>query len=538
LLKQQIVAIAILIFLSAPAFSAEVIAAEKASDQIAGAKFDPDPDRSAIMQEVASPLCASPLGSDVQDLGADNAFRGSFNAFDPSGPLLVNPISPFVPPFRYELYEPVPLVPMGYSCKGALLDNCETDARFRYTTCVSDAEVRNWVGIEPWFCQNQLALDLDFCRRGYGCPADYDCVPDAQRASIDYCCPYGKQSCGGACLQSCNLSQYRNPATCACECLSHCRPPLVNDPETCACKCPTVCPTGYLQNPRSCACTCPDGLKDCNGRCVDLQTDRESCGSCGTKCSRREDCCSGSCRSLDENANCGKCSNDCSAQGGKTCCAKSCADLKTDRNNCGSCGHVCPAGQNCCNGTCAALNTVNNCGACGRACAAGQGCCNGQCTSLATTANCGGCGNVCIPAQLCPDVTGTNCQMVPLTCAHGGCVCPAQWGDCSNPGQPTFCCEPGHSCNKMMAGGVPRSFCCPPGRLAGFAGEGRTAGDVKCCETNRLIQLNGVKICCQSGVAATGGDTGTPVCCSETRILFDGQPQLIFNNGAPVCRFL
>jgi len=41
-------------------------------------------------------------------------------------------------------------------------------------------------------------------------------------------------------------------------------------------------------------------------------------------------------------------------QSGETCCSSGCADLSSDPNNCGSCGHVCPFGF-CVGGTCQRL---------------------------------------------------------------------------------------------------------------------------------------------------------------------------------------
>ncbi len=57
-----------------------------------------------------------------------------------------------------------------------------------------------------------------------------------------------------------------------------------------------------------------------------------------------------------------------------------CADLSSDINNCGACGHVCASPEDlCCNGVC--TNVVfdqNNCGACGNVCPEGY-ICQGRC---------------------------------------------------------------------------------------------------------------------------------------------------------------
>ena len=58
------------------------------------------------------------------------------------------------------------------------------------------------------------------------------------------------------------------------------------------------------------ACMCPFGFTDCRGTCKDLLEDKQNCGSCDHICSSAKSCCSGVC--------------------------------KSDAQNCGSCGHVCP----------------------------------------------------------------------------------------------------------------------------------------------------------------------------------------------------
>lgn len=86
------------------------------------------------------------------------------------------------------------------------------------------------------------------------------------------------------------------------------------------------------------------GCDKCGGAtCVDLQTDKANCKSCGNACS--DACCAGACAdTATDDANCGACGSPCT--GGNSCCNSSCVDTKTDLANCGSCGVPC-------NGTCA-----------------------------------------------------------------------------------------------------------------------------------------------------------------------------------------
>lgn len=71
---------------------------------------------------------------------------------------------------------------------------------------------------------------------------------------------------------------------------------------------------------------CSGNLTNCNGTCVNINTDFDNCGSCGKGCT---------------GSNAG-------------CCNSSCVDRNTDNNNCGSCGNACSSGSTCMNGSCQA----------------------------------------------------------------------------------------------------------------------------------------------------------------------------------------
>ena len=79
---------------------------------------------------------------------------------------------------------------------------------------------------------------------------------------------------------------------------------------------------------------CPSGTTDCDGQCIDLETDRLNCGACGVVCAAGE-ICDGS----------GVCELSC--QEGLEDCGGTCTNLATDRLNCGACGVECAAGEVC-----------------------------------------------------------------------------------------------------------------------------------------------------------------------------------------------
>jgi hypothetical protein len=154
---------------------------------------------------------------------------------------------------------------------------------------------------------------------------------------------------------------------------------------------PTETPTPTPEPPTPTPIVCPAGETECSGICVDLQTDVNNCGTCGTICPEGQPgfvrgCAAGNCFFMRERA----CAE------GLSSCNGVCVDRQTDPANCGLCGNACGAGEICFGGQCArehrcgALTNCNdvcvdllidpaNCGACGHVCAAGEICFGGQC---------------------------------------------------------------------------------------------------------------------------------------------------------------
>ncbi|MAC25698.1 MAG: hypothetical protein CMH59_04345, partial [Myxococcales bacterium] len=68
---------------------------------------------------------------------------------------------------------------------------------------------------------------------------------------------------------------------------------------------------------------CPTGQVECSGECVDVGSDPDHCGACGTSCGAGEVCSEGSC-----GLSCGGAT--------PTLCGDRCVDTTSDRNHCGA----------------------------------------------------------------------------------------------------------------------------------------------------------------------------------------------------------
>lgn len=160
---------------------------------------------------------------------------------------------------------------------------------------------------------------------------------------------------------------------------------------------------------------CAGGQTSCEGACVDVASDPNNCGTCGTKCGTDEVCSSGACQL--------------SCTGGKSKCGTSCVDTMTDGTNCGQCGMTCSAGQTCSGGVCSDGNPDPGTDAGSDApppeCTTGTDCnddnpctddtCNaGSCQHANNTSACDD-GNACTTADTC---SGGTCQGgAPPNCA-------------------------------------------------------------------------------------------------------------------------
>jgi hypothetical protein len=106
--------------------------------------------------------------------------------------------------------------------------------------------------------------------------------------------------------------------------------------------CERPCDAGYLCDRGACVLQCPPGESDCVARCVDVLHDRVHCGDCATRCADGQDCFDGVCQAT------------CSP--GLVDCTGSCVDVDHDPANCGDCGVLCGDAEGCVDGACRAVS--------------------------------------------------------------------------------------------------------------------------------------------------------------------------------------
>lgn len=152
-----------------------------------------------------------------------------------------------------------------------------------------------------------------------------------------------------------------------------------------------TCPDGNATNSLFChGADCADGESVCAGACANLDSDRDNCGSCGNACGDGLVCSFGQCVEGCDN--------------GLVRCGDVCVDVTSDPENCMTCGTTCSAAQE---------QSCNN-GVCG--CAVSEITCGGVCTDPETDReNCGASGD-CLGAN-----AGEACAQG-ATCIGGECL--------------------------------------------------------------------------------------------------------------------
>jgi hypothetical protein len=309
-----------------------------------------------------------------------------------------------------------------------------------------------------------------------------------------------------------------------------------------ACRNPPNASSAVCQPSGQCGFVCDMGFADCDGNgangCESSLGSAQSCGRCGVRCADPTPMC---------DAGRGQCVPSCPAPG--SLCGLSCVNLHTDVNNCGSCGSVCPARANSVascvadrclysclpthadcnmdlngpapgNGCEVVLGTAQNCRMCGETCSGGTpncvrqtGCVNGcapltncsnNCIDTTTDPlNCGACGMVCPSANARARCTNSVC----------GLMCNAGFADCDMMGANGCEANLQSDSNNCGACGVRcgANSTCQAGRCACTAGFGDCDnGPANGCETplNTISNCNGCGLTCGPYANATATCTG------------------------------
>jgi len=264
--------------------------------------------------------------------------------------------------------------------------------------------------------------------------------------------------------------------------------------------------------PATVTCNADETL--CGGSCAKLKLDDKNCGSCGVACGADEACANGACYP-----------SDCV---GTPCDPSSVCfqDVCTDK----ACvGVVCPTGLTCSQGTCV--------------CAAGRLTCGGGCVDPQTDdAHCGGCGHACAATEACvqgaclpKDCPQEDCDPLSV-CYQGACVdrpcvgvvCSGgqvcQGGVCACPPKSTTC---GGSCVDPKTDSAHCGSCdtgCGAGTRCAAGACLPTACDGGACDPLSVCYQGGCVEAACVGVACTGGQRCTAgVCvCPQGQVLCNG----------------
>jgi hypothetical protein len=233
---------------------------------------------------------------------------------------------------------------------------------------------------------------------------------------------------------------------------------------------------------------------------IDVLKDAKNCGSCGHVCDAGESCNDGKC-------GCPSGQKECPWLFG----TKRCVDTQNDDNNCGDCGTVCdsagPAGScdplpsnshyGCFGGTCDHLKcdprTADCDGDLGTLGCASNGC---EVGALADRENCGGCGIKCKAGEECVTPPGSSGLVCTVPCGTSDLTFCATRGECTDVLTDVKAC--GRCDNECPAGGPNQVRACHKGVCAldcapGFADCNQDQTDG--CETNLLVNPNNCGAC-------------------------------------------
>jgi hypothetical protein len=267
-------------------------------------------------------------------------------------------------------------------------------------------------GQEPCFV---TPLGLSCCPSGTSCcdPLNHVCCSPPEYCCFGTCCAPGEGCCigpdgFGTCCpvgEKCCLSPDGQTGWCC-----------AGDQ---ACTAQGCCPQSDVPcGDQCCAVVLPAGSNAacCNGNCSDTNTDPDNCGGCagagGQVCTAPA--------GGTPTCSAGKCDFDCNP--GLTKCSGQCVDVSTDPNNCGTCGTVCPAVTfvngidqfyGCCNSdptmtptpSCITLPSLSSAPPNPSSCSLGPTGCTGGCSNGNT--------NYWIAAANCANISGLSVTLDP-----------------------------------------------------------------------------------------------------------------------------